>query len=1217
MATTRTATQQPMAIGEVQSSSGHVVAVGADGIERRLFAGDLVYAGDLVRTVGNSTVVISLNDGTRFDLGREAEAQLDESVYSTDVAAVRAAALAEIEEIQRAIAAGADPTAVTDPTAAGTASGPGVDEAIQEGVTVDRTGRVGLVEAGYETNGIERAIEPREYLAGDIVESVDAAVATAVNDAPVAIDDNFAVNEDAVLNGTVATNDTLSPDGGNVFALATNPANGVVVMNADGSFTYTPAADYNGPDSFTYTLTDVDGDVSTATVNLTVDPTNDVPVAIDDSFNVNEDAVLNGTVATNDTLSPDGGNVFALATNATNGVVVMNADGSFTYTPAADYNGPDSFTYTLTDADGDVSTATVNLTVDPTNDVPVAVNDSFAIDEDGVLNATVAPNDVMSADGGNTFALTANATNGNVVMNPDGTFSYVPAPDFNGIDTFTYSITDVDGDVSVATATINVTAVDDAPVVMPLVDYVSEEGLFGGLEDSNPVGVDTTDASRITGTMNLFDPDGDPITSITLTAPPDGAFSAGGVAVTWSGSGSSTLVVMAGGDTVATLTIDTNGNYTFDLQSALDHVGDAGQEGVLNLGFGVDVTAGGQTTSLPAALTIVVEDDSPAEIAPGSATVPVIDTNLLIVLDTSGSMTITDGVNGTTRLASAIQSINNLLDSYEDLGMVKVRLVTFSSGAQEHGSDWLTVDEARVALAGLSATGATNYDAALDTARAAFTDPGAITGAQNVSYFFSDGEPNSPNGSAGINAQEETEWRDFLVSNEINSFAIGIGSGLSSADPINPIAYDGQGARDTDGTLVTDFAQLDEMLAGTVLTTTGGYLHASGDIGGGSLFGADGGHIQSITAEGTTYTFDPDADTVTVSGVDRSSFDAASDVLTITTIAGGVLTVDLARGMYSYTAPSGIDPSSGGVTVDYTVVDRDGDTASSTVSIEVVRTNVQIDSGTFSGTDDPDLLIGRPVTADHSVTGAVAAGNTFNTSNNQFSFTFDQGLAGVSIAQISINLRGGVDGDALFDTAGSGSYGPTLGALVGLNAGDISFSPASGEAESPVLTIDFADGSFGVGDTIRFGVDTDNLGNDTGADFASRGVVFTVTFSDGSIVTVPYTSDGAAGSTATATAEIASDGAVIDGLGGDDVIVGTDLDDTLSGGDGVDQIRAEGGNDILVGGSGDDILTGGTGSDTFVWNDGDGRSGGFPSVDTVTDFALGEGDALDLHDLLQ
>ena len=272
MATTRTATQQPMAIGEVQSSSGHVVAVGADGIERRLFAGDLVYAGDLVRTVGNSTVVISLNDGTRFDLGREAEAQLDESVYSTDVAAVRAAALAEIEEIQRAIAAGADPTAVTDPTAAGTASGPGVDEAIQEGVTVDRTGRVGLVEAGYETNGIERAIEPREYLAGDIVESVDAAVATAVNDVPVAIDDNFAVNEDVVLNGTVATNDTLSPDGGNVFALATNATNGVVVMNADGSFTYTPVADYNGPDSFTYTLTDADGDVSTATVNLTVDP---------------------------------------------------------------------------------------------------------------------------------------------------------------------------------------------------------------------------------------------------------------------------------------------------------------------------------------------------------------------------------------------------------------------------------------------------------------------------------------------------------------------------------------------------------------------------------------------------------------------------------------------------------------------------------------------------------------------------------------------------------------------------------------------------------------------------------------------------------------------------------------------------------------------------------------------------------------------------------
>ena len=83
-----------------------------------------------------------------------------------------------------------------------------------------------------------------------------------------------------MLTGSLATNDTPSGDGGNVWAVATGPSNGTVTVGADGSFVYTPNANYNGPDSFTYTITDADGDISTATATINVAPTSDdVPVA--------------------------------------------------------------------------------------------------------------------------------------------------------------------------------------------------------------------------------------------------------------------------------------------------------------------------------------------------------------------------------------------------------------------------------------------------------------------------------------------------------------------------------------------------------------------------------------------------------------------------------------------------------------------------------------------------------------------------------------------------------------------------------------------------------------------------------------------------------------------------------------------------------------------------------------------------------------------------
>ncbi|MCP5308580.1 MAG: tandem-95 repeat protein [Zoogloeaceae bacterium] len=299
---------------------------------------------------------------------------------------------------------------------------------------------------------------------GDVSTATATINVAPVNDVPVATDDTLAAVEDTPLTGTLAANDTPSGDGGNVWALASGPANGSVTVNPDGTFSYTPDANYNGPDSFTYTITDADGDVSTATATINVAPVNDVPVAADDVLAAVEDTPLAGTLAANDTPSGDGGNVWALASGPANGSVTVNADGTFSYTPDANYNGPDSFTYTITDADGDVSTATATINVAPVNDVPVAADDTLAAVEDTPLTGTLAANDTPSGDGGNVWALASGPANGSVTVNPDGTFSYTPDANYNGPDSFTYTITDADGDVSTATATINVAPVNDVPV---------------------------------------------------------------------------------------------------------------------------------------------------------------------------------------------------------------------------------------------------------------------------------------------------------------------------------------------------------------------------------------------------------------------------------------------------------------------------------------------------------------------------------------------------------------------------------------------------------------------------------------------------------------------------------------------------------------------------------------------------------------------------------
>jgi VCBS repeat-containing protein len=176
----------------------------------------------------------------------------------------------------------------------------------------------------------------------------------------VAANDTIAATEDTTLNGTLATNDTPSGDGGNVWAVATQPAHGTVTVNPDGSFIYTPTANYKGPDSFTYTLTDANGDLSTATANLAVAAVNKLPLALDNILvSSAEDMPIRGNLLADDR-DPDGDPLsvtkFAIDTNGDGlpelfspgqtaelpgvGSLKIDANGDFVFIPAANYSGP-------------------------------------------------------------------------------------------------------------------------------------------------------------------------------------------------------------------------------------------------------------------------------------------------------------------------------------------------------------------------------------------------------------------------------------------------------------------------------------------------------------------------------------------------------------------------------------------------------------------------------------------------------------------------------------------------------------------------------------------------------------------------------------------------------------------------------------------------------------------------------------------------------------
>lgn len=264
---------------------------------------------------------------------------------------------------------------------------------------------------------------------------------------------------DVLINDT--TGAPVDPDS---IQITTQPTNGSAVVAAVGGVTYTPNADFNGSDVFSYTVRNAAGDISNvAAVTVTVNPENDSPVATADTYNVAVGSTTNLGVLANDS-DVDLDTLMTTVTIENDpliGTLVSNSDGSFDYTAIA--TGNDSFTYEV--SDGILSaTATVNITVEAAvNQAPDAVDDYATVSRNtGTLANSVTINvSANDTDPDGTLDLTSvtigtNPLNGSVTVDAvTGNITYTPRAGFRGSDAFSYTINDTAGATSNA-ATVRI-----------------------------------------------------------------------------------------------------------------------------------------------------------------------------------------------------------------------------------------------------------------------------------------------------------------------------------------------------------------------------------------------------------------------------------------------------------------------------------------------------------------------------------------------------------------------------------------------------------------------------------------------------------------------------------------------------------------------------------------------------------------------------------------
>ena len=478
---------------------------------------------------------------------------------------------------------------------------------------------------------------------------------------------------DGVENGQTVTVTIVNSSGVAVETFTTTVANNAWSVNvsptnaqalSDGSYTVTA---------------NVSNALGTAAPpasrSLTVDQTPPAPpgaALTTDSGSSNSDHITN-----NGALTLAGIEIGATVEYSTNG----GATWTTSFTPA---EGLNTVLVRQTDAAGNVSgvstlsfilgTTPPGVTFDTVSFTDTGVQGDHITDNGQVtLSGTVSDNVTVSqVQVFNGSQLLGTATVDNVHHTWTLTTTLAPGA-YNQLNA---TAIDEAGNLANATTTQTV-QVNDAPVITSgaAAARVSEEGLANGVPDTLPAGLDTTNSTSASGTITATDVDGDALTMSLGT--PSASLTSGGVAIAWTlQDAGHTLIGKAGTATIITATITDGGTYNVALSGPIDH-STANQED--NATFTVPVIVSDGHTTTPTTLSVTIEDDSPKAEPVEVSVVPTDSkTNVMLILDLSGSMGTSSGLTGLTRLDVAKAAINELLDQYDNRGDVMVRIVTFS-----------------------------------------------------------------------------------------------------------------------------------------------------------------------------------------------------------------------------------------------------------------------------------------------------------------------------------------------------------------------------------------------------------------------------------------------------------------------------------------------------------------------------------------------------------